>query len=192
MSSRMVSGSVVGLLLVLAISLSTDVALAQRAIERDLEPPADTADTSERVIQHIAVGDRLRVSYLSALGPKRTSGTLTGWDLDSLRLRISGKYSETIAWSEVNRVEQSISRKRATKTGAIIGAVIGLAGGVAFGIALANDEFLGSSGSDAGAIVALGAAGAFGGLLIGSGIGALIVSDDWAPVPVEDARTATP
>ena len=178
MRSRLGVGSIAGLPLVLVFTLSAATSLAQHSAETD------------SLVQRIAVGERLRVSYLSAVGPKRLSGTLSGWDLDTLRLRRSSSHTESIAWTDVNMLEQSISRKRATKTGAIVGALVGLAGGVAFGIGLASDELLGSSGGTVGYAVVGGVAGSLAGALLGTGIGALFVSEEWAPVSVEDARTS--
>ena len=150
--------------------------------------------------QSVSQGDRVRVhsteTYASA-GTTRTSvftttGALSGWANDTLRIDTDSQSRVSIAASDIRKLEVSRGRTHQAGKGMAIGAGLGFVFGFFFGSAVTSG-WGGSVEETAKAGLQTGAVGAGLGLAIGATLGALASTDAWQEVTVGDLRvTAAP
>jgi len=137
-------------------------------------------------------GDRIRLTATPNALDNRIAHVLSVRS-DSLFLLIAPAETLAVALAGVTRIEVSTGRQRHTLRGAGIGALIGVASGVLSGVVTGDDPpgsgWFRQTWEEKAAFdaVFLGAMG----LVIGTVVGTLKVSDRWTSVPVGTAR-ATP
>ena len=126
----------------------------------------------------IEPGARVRIKA-SSISPQPIVGTLESVHDSTLVLRSGQVAPLEIRLSQIERLEVSQGKKSNAGTGALVGGLIGTVAGVVVGLVF-------SQGSDApeGLPVTIGAAGAGGGVLIGTLAGAMDQSDRWVEVPL--------
>jgi hypothetical protein len=142
------------------------------------------------LVGSIAVGSKVRL-----LAPAAIQGTIEGTvmatDAESLLIGVDGRGPARVSRNAITRFEMAFGRRRHTRTGLIIGTA---AGALLVGLAAAipKDEFcpLGEPSTqscldDRSALLAFGLPAL---ALEGAAIGALIKSDRWLPVPLENVR----
>ena len=129
----------------------------------------------------ITVGSRIRLR-----APTLVNGQIEGivieTDETALLVGINDRVPLRVSRQAITRLDVSTGRHRQALKGAIIGAGIGVA---SYTVLLAADVESSSKDFAAGA-----AMGALGGGLWGAGIGALIKSDRWSAVPLDQVRIA--
>lgn len=127
-------------------------------------------------------GTRVRVTAADVRVDRRT-GELLSLDADSLVLRTRSPERWVVPRDLLRQVEVSGGRQRRTMKGMAVGAALGL------GIGLLGTGFGGSSscegsGDSYGQIcAALVGASVLGGGLLGAGIGSLVTTERWVPLP---------
>ena len=132
----------------------------------------------------VKVGDRVRVTA-PGLGVPSRDGTLRLLDADSLVMRPNGGRSRlVIPLASVTRFEVHRGRKSRAPIGALVGA---LALG-AYGFAIGDDSGLDCAEGPCIGRGPVAATGAVAGLLLGAVIGALIKTDRWEEVPLDQLR----
>jgi len=127
--------------------------------------------------QTLVIGDRVRVTDAST-SANRIEGTLV--DADANRLSVVQNGTRVVVLrSQVSKLEVLRGRKPHAGTGALIG----IGWGVGAALVLSNPVASGQHGQttklDGGAVVG----GVAVGVLMGAGIGALIHTDRWIPIP---------
>jgi len=145
--------------------------------------------------QSVFQNDRVRVqsteTYASE-GTTRTSvftttGTLSGWANDTLRIDTDSQSRVSIAASDIRKLEVSDGRKsnagKGMVTGTVIGAFVGFS--LVLSAAAAFGDLSDAFSSDGLKYVAAGAGVGF---VIGTAIGALGSDDAWREVTVGDLR----
>lgn len=152
---------------------------------------------SDLTAQSLSLGDRIRVqstqTYASdgeaRKGAYTTTGALSRWANDTLRIDTDGQMRVSIYVSNVEKLEVSRGQTHRAPKGMVIGAAIGFTFGFLFGSTVAYG-FDGTNTEAAGAGLASGAVGAGVGLVTGAIIGALHSTDAWEEVPVGDLRVS--
>ena len=128
--------------------------------------------------QPVQPGQRVRVTAPAAWGVARQVGSFVGMRGDTLVVTGDSTLACPLDW--VDRLDVHRGRKSWTLVGAGIGLVLGAGGGIAF--ATRDWDFCGPC---TGVIpVAIGV----GGILLGAGIGAVIKTDRWEAVPLDQLR----
>lgn len=129
----------------------------------------------------VTVGSKVRI-----LAPTLVRGRLEGMvlevDDDSLLVGSDDRSPIRFSRQAITRLEVRTGRHRRALKGAIIGAGIGVA---TLGLAAAMYHGDGGGSSDAKSTAALFGQFALGGAAWGAGIGALIKTDRWSPVPLD-------
>lgn len=135
-------------------------------------------------------GDRIRITAPPSALDNRTARVLSARS-DSLLLQVAPSETLSVALADVTRLEVSTGRRRYTLRGAGIGTLIGVASGALIGYASGDDEpgFFALTKGDKAVIASVGLGVA--GLVVGTLVGALTVSDRWTSVPLGGA-VATP
>ena len=152
---------------------------------------------SDLTAQSLSLGDRIRVqstqTYASdgeaRKGAYTTTGALSRWANDTLRIDTDSQMRVSIYVSNVEKLEVSRGQTHQAPTGMVIGAAIGFTFGFLFGSTVAYG-FDGTNKEAASGGLASGAVGAGVGLVIGAIIGALHSTDAWEEVPVGDLRVS--
>lgn len=155
-----------------------------------LAAPEARSEEPAGLVGSIAVGSKVRL-----LAPTAMQGTIEGTvmatDAESLLVGVDGRGPARVSRNAITHFEIAFGRRRNTRTGLIIGAV---AGALAVGViaAIPKDEACPpgepttqSCLDDRSALLAFGLP-AF--AAEGAAIGALIKSDRWLPVPLENVR----
>jgi hypothetical protein len=138
---------------------------------RAQEPPASP----------VTVGTRVRVRAPS-VAKGRVEGTVVEIDEKSLLIGVSEDRAPLrVPRQAITQLDVNAGKHRRVLKGMIIGAGLGAA---SFAVLLASTD-LGPSTSDYAEAAGLGA---LGGGILGAGIGALIQTDRWSPVPAERVR----
>jgi hypothetical protein len=156
-----------------------------------LVPPGEArSQTSAGLVGSIAVGSKVRLLAPTAM-QGRIEGTVMATDAESLLIGVDGRGPARVSRNAITRLEIAFGRRRNTRTGLIVGAV---AGALAVGLtaAIPKDEFCPpgepstqSCLDDRSVLLAFGLPIL---ALEGAAIGALIKSDRWLPVPLENVR----
>ena len=135
-------------------------------------------------------GTRIRITATPYALKNRTARVLSVRN-DSLLLQVAPADTLAVALAGVTQLDVSTGRRRHTLQGAGIGALAGVASGALLGFADGDDPpgFLSMTASEKAALggATLGVAG----LVIGTVVGALKVSDRWTSVPI-GAAPVTP
>jgi hypothetical protein len=118
-----------------------------------------------------------------------TTGALSAWANDTLRIDTDSQARVSIFVSDVDNLEVSRGRTHQAPKGMAIGAGMGFLFGFFFGFTV-DSGFGGSKDRAAGAGLQTGAVGAGVGLVIGALIGGLNSTDKWEDLPVGDLRVA--
>ena len=135
-------------------------------------------------------GARIRITATPYALENRTARVLSIRN-DSLLLQLAPAETLTVAVAGVTKLDVSTGRSRHTLMGAGIGAVVGVASGALLGYA-GGDDPPGLLAMSASGKAALGAATlGVTGLVVGTVVGALRVTDRWTSVPLGAAQ-ATP
>ena len=132
----------------------------------------------------VTVGSRVRI-----LAPTMVHGRLEGMvlemDENSLLVGMDDRGPIRLPREAITRLDVSTGRHRRALKGMIIGAGIGVA---TLGLAAATYHSDGGGSSDSTSWGAAVGQFALGGAAWGAGIGALIKSDRWSPVPLDTVR----
>jgi hypothetical protein len=134
-------------------------------------------------------GDRIRLTTTVNALDNRTGRVLTIRS-DSLLLQVAPAETLAVALAGVTRLEVSTGRRRYALRGAGLGSLIGGASGAVIGYASGDDRGW-CCFSAGGKAVIYGVGLGVTGLVIGTVVGALHVSDRWTSVPLGSA-VATP
>jgi hypothetical protein len=155
-------------------------------------PREARSQTPAGLVGSIAVGSKVRL-----LAPTAMQGTIEGTvmttDAESLLIGVDGRGPARVSRNAITRFEIAFGRRRHTRTGLIIGAA---AGALVVGViaAIPKDEACPpgepttqSCLDDRSVLLALGLPAC---AAEGAAIGALIKSDRWLPVPLENVRVS--
>ncbi len=133
----------------------------------------------------VAVGTRVRVTA-DPLAIDKYDGTLQGWADDSVTVD-----TLQVALTQLTRLDVYRGRKSNARKVALIGAASLASVGAAVALVVCSDGACESDGDyTALAVGVLTLGGAAGGALIGGIIGALIKSDRWEEVPLDQLRVS--
>lgn len=133
-----------------------------------------------------ALGERLRVTYVTDGEPTRLDGRLTANSSDSLTIDPFRRAPRALSWSAIRGIERYEGSRGHAGTGALIGLAIGVGAGVLAGTtAHQESQFFTVSSGEA---VLIGTLVAGAGAGIGALFGALVRSDQWRKIPVEEKR----
>lgn len=136
-----------------------------------------------------ALGERLRVTYMTEGHPTRLDGRLTANSSDSLTIDPFRETPRALPWSAIRGIERYEGSRGHAGTGALIGLAIGVGGGVLAGtMAHRESTFFTVSSSEA---VLIGTLVAGAGAGIGALFGLLVRSDRWRKIPVEEKRPSS-
>ena len=148
--------------------------------------PAEARSQELPEASAVTVGSKVRI-----LAPTMLKGELEGMvlEMDDNSLLVGSDEGSPMRLSReaITRLEVRTGRHRRTLKGMIIGAGIGVVAVASLGLASALYHGDGD-GSDAKSWAALFGRTALGGAAWGAGIGTLIKSDRWSPVPLDRVR----
>jgi hypothetical protein len=139
---------------------------------------------------HAERGDRIRITAPPNGFRNRTARVL-GARGDSLFLQVVQGETLGVALAGVTRLEVSRGRRRHVLRGAGLGTLLGVASGAVLGFASGDDDpgWIAVSAEEKAVILGTGLGGV--GLLVGTVVGALRVSERWTSLPLGSAQ-ATP
>ncbi len=134
------------------------------------------------------LGSRVRIQFHN--GASTMMGSLLGIDSDSLRIVVGDDEPQSVALAGIASLESQVGVRTHVRTGAVIGMLVGLVGGAILGYEFEH-PLMQAEPTDPESVdgqpdttLLFGIVGGLIGTGLGAGVGSLIETEAWEPLPV--------